>query len=131
MSGRARATSLGRLRFGGAILKHPLQVSDRKLLGYDQLSEPLLLENVWNAGKNLGVAGREFSVSHKLLNRLGQVKQPKEIGDAAAILSQPTRQLGLGEPQLVDQDPVAFRAINRVEIFALNILDKGHLSLRE
>ena len=62
---------------------------------------------------------------------LGEVEEAEVVGDGAAVFAEPDCEFGLGEAELGHEGSVRLGAVDGVEVFALDVLDQGHLGLGE
>ena len=73
------------------------------------------------------MAGGEAAVDEHRLDRVGEREQSQRVGDRGAALAEPSRELFLREPVLVDEMLKAGGLFERIEVLALQILDDRKL----
>jgi hypothetical protein len=93
-------------------------------LGDRSTSQTFLKAPVGRAKERPGVTSRELSINHKLLDGRRQLKQAKCIGDHGPALSNPRGHLLVGQPEVLDELLVRRSFLNRVEVLAVEVLDK-------
>lgn len=74
-----------------------------------------------------GVAARDPAGRQSVEDLGGQGKQAHGIGDGRAVAADGAGDLLLGHAELVGQAAVGARLLDRVEVFALDVLDEGEL----
>src|SRR5690349_18569250 len=62
----------------------------------------------------------DVALDERLANELGQVQKAKQVGDVAARLVDDLRDAVLGVSVALDQLPVAFGLLDRIEVLALD-----------
>ena len=75
------------------------------------------------------VAARQRSVDDVLLDRFVKVEQAERVRDRRSSPTDSRGDVLLGQPELVDQLPEGERLFDRVQVFALEVLDEGELEL--
>ena len=100
-----------------------LDLPDREVV-VDRAAGELLLEGpVGRAQQRPGVAHAERAVLHVALDRGRELEEPQHVRDGGPALADPVRDLVVGELEVLDQLLVRGRFLERVELFALDVLD--------
>jgi hypothetical protein len=81
------------------------------------------------AADRAGVALRDPAIHDGCLNLVIELEQSQRIRDGRASAADPLRQGLLGEPEVRDELPERECDLDRVEVVALEVLDKGKLEL--
>ena len=86
------------------------------------------------AAPALGQRQQRTRVAHRQRARrevrahfVGQLQQPQEVGDRAAVLADGRGDLVLRQPELVRQPLIGQRLVDRVQVLALDVLDERQL----
>src|SRR5690606_26736532 len=74
-----------------------------------------------------GVAGRDDALDDGVADLLWRIEQAQRVGDGRAALTDASRDLLLGQPELPDELAISQGLLNRVEVGSLDVLDEGDL----
>jgi hypothetical protein len=116
-----------RLRFAQAP-NELLGLAHGELLADDRV-EDAVLELGGESAKGTAVALGQSTIGDGRLDARSQVEESKRVGHGRASTADPIGDIVLAEAELVDQLPVCLGRLEGIEIFALQVLDKGELEL--
>ena len=86
-----------------------------------------LRRGVGKRQQRAGMPGRERAGRQIGANLLGQFQQPHEVGDRTAVLADSRGDLLLRQRELVGEPLIRQRLVDRIESFALKVLDQREL----
>src|SRR3990170_26961 len=99
----------------------------RPVVREDLVAQAELLRRARQREQRARVAHREPSGAQVGLDRLRQLEQAQAVGDGAAVLADPLRQLLLRPAELREQVLVRLGLLHRVQVVAQQVLDEREL----
>ncbi len=85
------------------------------------------LFGIGDCEKRAAVPRREFPFFDQLMDHGFELEEAERVGDRSAILTRALSDVFLGEIELVGKALKGARLFHRVQIFALEVFDEGHL----
>jgi hypothetical protein len=108
---------------------HPLGFADRITLVRHQGRDAALLA-LGQRQQRAGMAHLDIARHQHVLRRLGELQQAQQVGGRRARATDRIRGLLVGHREFVDQALDAGRFLERIEVFALDVLDQRHCQCR-
>ena len=102
-------------------------VTGRETFVYDLFCKLDLLFAGRKSEERARLAGRELAFDHELFHFIGEIRETEHIGDVGAAFADLGRHLLLRQPIMIHQLLIGFTLFDRVQVFALQILDQRHL----
>ena len=99
----------------------------RQALPNDLLSQSLLDCLILEGEKCSTMTCRETALDNEALNGRGQIQEPHGVRDGGARPADSSRNIFLGQAEVIDQLPVGRGLFKSVEILAVDVLNDGGL----
>jgi hypothetical protein len=122
--GRVRDRMFARARNASG---EALDLTDRHATAGDFFREVEALRLIGDGEKCPGVASSDFAFLDELLDRDFEFEKADGIGDCGAVFAGALGDLLLGEVKFVGEALEGVCLLDRIEVFALEIFDEGHL----
>ena len=104
-----------------------LRITDGSIRAYEFLGEKPLFVGVFDREENFGMTDAQASLGQVSLNFLFKLHESHRIGNGCPTLADATGDIFLGEAEFLGKAAIGGGFLDRIEPFALEILDESQL----